>query len=144
MHEKHLCRDSIGTYLFSMGMTLASSIGMPVIRIVQLADGEELVTLGLDQCVGHLVDDPRDELLKYRHTAEASPGLSGTPPGCYRGIGGAQLSQHSHRALVAPFSLPRLGIASLGIHPEAVGARNVEPRSANLTGLSNRQEGTLG
>ena len=65
------------TYLLSMGMTLAAFVGMPVLRIVQLADGEELVTVECDQCSGHVVDDPRDELLKHRHTAEASTCLCG-------------------------------------------------------------------
>lgn len=60
-----------------MGTTVAPSIGMPVIRIVRLADGEELVTVEFDQCSGHAVDDPRDELLKHRHTAEASTCLCG-------------------------------------------------------------------
>ena len=60
-----------------MGTTVAPLIGVPVIRIVQLADGEELVTVECDQCSGHVVDDPRDELLKHRHTAEASTCLCG-------------------------------------------------------------------
>lgn len=39
---------------------------------LRLADGEELVTAECDQCSGHVTDDPRDELLKHRHTAEVS------------------------------------------------------------------------
>ena len=69
-----------GACLLSMGMTLAPLIGMPVIRIVQLADGEELVTLEFDQCSGHVIDDPRDELLKCRRAAEASTASAATSP----------------------------------------------------------------
>lgn len=116
-----------------MGMTLAALVGMPVLRIVQLADGEELVTLEFDRCSERMVDDPRDELLKYRYAAEASTGLSGTPAGENRGIGGAQSSQHSREGIVALFSLPRLGIASLGIRPKQLGQRMSEPRSASPT-----------
>jgi len=76
VHE-HLGCVNRWCVFFSMGTTVAPSIGMPVIRIVQLADGEELVTVECDQCSGHVTDDPRDELLKHRHTAEVSTCLCG-------------------------------------------------------------------
>lgn len=76
----HLCCAIRWCVLFSMGTTVAPSIGMPVIRIVQLADGEELVTVEFDQCSGHVVDDPRDELLIHRRTVEASTASAATSP----------------------------------------------------------------
>lgn len=72
--------DSIVRVCFRWARQLLPLLAMPVIRIVQLADGEELVTVECDQCSGHVVDGPRDELLKHRHTAEASTCLCGEVP----------------------------------------------------------------
>lgn len=120
-----MLRDRWFVFVSRWACHLLLLIGMPVVRIVQLADGEELVTVELDQGFSHVVDDPRDELLRHRHTAKASTGPAGTMPGWFRGIGGAQFSGYSQGALVSPFSLPRLRSASLGIHPEADGPRDV-------------------
>jgi hypothetical protein len=58
---------------------------MPVTRIVQLADGEELISFEVDERAGPLVDNPRLELLEHRRAAEAAsergaPEPSETPP----------------------------------------------------------------
>lgn len=67
-----------------MGIPLALLVSMSVTRIVQLPDGEELISFEVDERAGPLVDDPRQGLLEHRRAAEAASGrgapkLSETP-----------------------------------------------------------------